>query len=202
MSVNISIAYHSGFGHTERQARAVAAGAESAGATVTLHDVTTLDDALWSTLADADAIIFGSPTYMGTASAAFQTFAEASSPIWADGGWRDKIAAGFTNSAGINGDKLNTLETMSLFAAQHGMTWVSLASPPAASSPPRAARTTSTAWPVSWALWPSRRRTQTLRTPPATPISALRSTWEPASPRSPCRSSGAEQFSRVPDGRP
>ena len=130
MSVKISIAYHSGFGHTERQARAVASGAESAGAYVTLHDITTLDDALWSTLADADAIIFGSPTYMGTASAAFQTFAEASGAVWAEAGWRDKLAAGFTNSAGLNGDKLNTLETMSLLAAQHGMTWVSLALPP------------------------------------------------------------------------
>ena len=67
---------------------------------------------------------------MGGTSATFQAFAEASSAIWADGGWRDKLAAGFTNSAGLNGDKLNTLTSMALFAAQHGMNWVTLALPP------------------------------------------------------------------------
>ena len=76
----IAIAYHSGYGHTARQARAVAAGADGvAGARVDLHDVATLDDGLWAALAGADAIIFGSPTYMGGPSAVFQAFAEASS---------------------------------------------------------------------------------------------------------------------------
>ena len=131
MTVSIAIAFHSAYGHTERQARAVAAGVDAAPeAKASLLDVSTLDDALWACLADADAIIFGTPTYMGTSSAVFQTFAEASSTIWAEGGWRDKLAAGFTNSAGINGDKLNTLATLSLFAAQHGTTWISLALPP------------------------------------------------------------------------
>lgn len=130
MSVSIAVVFHSGYGHTARQARAVATGAESAGADVSLHDVALLDDSLWTSLDAADAIIFGSPTYMGTASATFQAFAEATSAIWAQGGWKDKLAAGFTNSSGVNGDKLNTLGTMSLFAAQHGMTWVSLGLPP------------------------------------------------------------------------
>jgi len=39
---------------------------------------------------------------------------------------RDKIAAGFTNSASQSGDKLNTLQTLAVFAAQHGMIWVGL----------------------------------------------------------------------------
>lgn len=131
MSISIAIAYHSGFGHTERQAHAVAAGIESvAGATAWPCDVSTLDDALWTRLATCDGIVFGSPTYMGSTSAVFQAFAEATSGIWAEGGWRDKIAAGFTNSSGINGDKLNTLATLAIFAAQHGMTWVPLGLPP------------------------------------------------------------------------
>ena len=41
-------------------------------------------------------------------------------------GWQDKVAAGFTNSAGVNGDKLNALTSMAIFAAQHGMHWVNL----------------------------------------------------------------------------
>ena len=82
--ISVAIAYHSGYGHTARQAAAVAAGADSVPtARAVLLDVTTLDGALWATLDAAEAIIFGSPTYMGGTSATFQAFAEASSAIWA-----------------------------------------------------------------------------------------------------------------------
>lgn len=81
-------------------------------------------------LARADAIVFGTPTYMGGPSAVFQAFAEASSAVWAEQGWQGKVAAGFTNSAGVNGDKLNTLTSMAVLAAQHGMHWVNLGLPP------------------------------------------------------------------------
>ncbi|HCT77115.1 MAG TPA: NADPH-dependent FMN reductase [Micromonosporaceae bacterium] len=129
--ITVAIAYHSGYGHTARQAAAVAAGVESVpGVKADLRDVATLNAELWEALASAEAIIFGSPTYMGSQSSVFQAFAEASSQIWAESGWRDKIASGFTNSAGVNGDKLNTLVSMALFAAQHGMHWVTLGLPP------------------------------------------------------------------------
>ena len=96
--VSVVVAYHSGFGHTARQAAAVAAGVGTvAGAAAVLRDVATLDDELWRDLAAADAIVFGSPTYMGSPTAAFQVFAEASSKVWAELGWKDKVAAGFTN---------------------------------------------------------------------------------------------------------
>lgn len=125
--ISVVVAYHSGYGHTARQAAAVAAGVDSvAGARAVLKDVTTLDDELWAALDDADAVIFGSPTYMGSQSAVFQAFMEATSGIWAEGRWRDKLAAGFTNSASISGDKLATLTALAVFAAQHGMTWVPL----------------------------------------------------------------------------
>lgn len=130
-AVTVAIAFHSGYGHTARQAAAVGTGVESVdGARADLRDVSTLDDQLWDALAAADAIIFGSPTYMGSASAVFRTFAEASVKVWAQLGWRDKLAAGFTNSAGLNGDKLNTLTSMVVLAAQHGMHWVTLGLPP------------------------------------------------------------------------
>jgi multimeric flavodoxin WrbA len=45
--------------------------------------------------------------------------------------WKDKIAAGFTNSGSRSGDKLATLIQLVLFAAQHGMHWVNLGLPPA-----------------------------------------------------------------------
>jgi multimeric flavodoxin WrbA len=41
--------------------------------------------------------------------------------------WKNKIAAGFTNSGNMAGDKLHTLVDIALFAAQHGMIWVGLA---------------------------------------------------------------------------
>lgn len=130
--VAVVIAYTSGYGHTARQAAAVAAGVEQVpGARADLRDVSVLDDpGLWEALAGADAIVFGSPTYMGSQSAVFQAFAEASAKVWATMGWRDKLSAGFTNSAGLNGDKLNTLISMTVLAAQHGMHWVGLGLPP------------------------------------------------------------------------
>lgn len=127
-SVLIAVVYHSGFGHTRRQAQAVAAGAgRVAGTAVQLLDVETLDASGWEILDAAQAIIFGAPTYMGSPSARFKAFAEASSAAWADNlRWKDKIAAGFTNSQNISGDKLNTLLSFAVLAGQHGMHWVSL----------------------------------------------------------------------------
>jgi len=127
-SVQIAIAYHSGYGHTARQAEAVAAGVrEVEGADVDLLAVDELTDALWSSLDAADAIIFGAPTYLGSPSAHFKLFAEGTSPIFPRLGWKDKIAAGFTNSSCMSGDKLNSLIDFVILAAQHGMIWVGLA---------------------------------------------------------------------------
>ncbi|GIG68269.1 flavodoxin family protein [Phytomonospora endophytica] len=126
-TIRVAIAYHSAAGHTHRLAEHVRDGALTVpGTEARLVPVETLDDGLWDTLASADAIIFGSPTYMGAASATFQAFAEASSAVWAVRGWQDKLAAGFTASGGMSGDKLNTLQQMTILAAQHGMNWVNL----------------------------------------------------------------------------
>jgi NAD(P)H dehydrogenase (quinone) len=125
----IAIAYHSGFGHTAKQAEAVAAGASSVpGAVAELVPLEEeLTEDVWERLAAADAIIFGAPTYMGSPSAVFKKFAEESVRAWADNlAWRDKIAAGFTNSKAMSGDKLNSLVDLAVFAAQHGMIWVGL----------------------------------------------------------------------------
>ena len=123
----VAIVYHSGYGHTERQAQAVADGARSVdGTAVHLLRVDDLQDP-WRLLEGADAIIFGAPTYMGSASAGFKAFMEATSPAaYAKALWKDKIAAGFTNSASRSGDKVSTLQQLAIFAAQHGMHWVNL----------------------------------------------------------------------------
>jgi multimeric flavodoxin WrbA len=130
--IRLAVVYHSGYGHTARQAQAVARGADAAGdVDVTL--VPTDDvERHWDLLAQADAIVFGAPTYMGSASAQFKVFMDATSrTVFAAGGlWRDKVAAGFTNSAARSGDKLATLQQLVIFAAQHGMHWVNLGLPP------------------------------------------------------------------------
>ncbi|KAA6213746.1 flavodoxin family protein [Streptomyces albofaciens JCM 4342] len=122
----VAIAYHSGFGHTAVLAEAVRDGAAEAGATVHLVKVDEITEEQWELLDAADAIVFGSPTYMGTASGAFHVFAEATSKRWATRAWQDKLAAGFTNSGSKSGDKLHTLQFFTVLAAQHGMHWVNL----------------------------------------------------------------------------
>ena len=128
----IAIAYHSGYGHTRRQAEAVKAGVEEVDGIKAL--LVNVEDAErhWLDFQAADAIVFGTPTYVGAASAAFKTFQEATSrAVMAKGYlWKDKIAAGFTNSGTMSGDKLATLVQLALFAAQHGMHWVGLDLPP------------------------------------------------------------------------
>ena len=95
---SLAVAYHSGFGHTATLAEAVAAGAREAGARVSMIAVDTMTDADWDTLDVADGIVFGSATYMGNVSAGFQAFAERTGRRCQEGTWRDKVAAGFTNS--------------------------------------------------------------------------------------------------------
>lgn len=125
-NVTIAIVYHSGYGHTEVLARSVAEGVgKTSGATAQLIRVEDVD-AHWDTLKAADAIVFGSPTYMGSVSAPFKEFMDKSSKPWFGQEWKDKIAAGFTNSGSWSGDKLNTLVQMAVFAAQHSMIWVGL----------------------------------------------------------------------------
>lgn len=123
----ISIVYDSGYGHTAKLAQSIAVGVgEVAGAKSQLIAVSE-SPIPWETLEASDAIIFGSPTYNGTVSARFKQFMEDSTrTAWMPQKWRNKLAAGFTNSGAMHGDKLSSLVTLSLFAAQHGMLWVGL----------------------------------------------------------------------------
>jgi multimeric flavodoxin WrbA len=122
--IQVAVVYHSGYGHTAKVAEAVAEGAASLGNVKSVLVSVDQIDQYWDTLNGVDAIIFGSPTYMGTVSAPFKTFMDASSKAWHERRWADKVAAGFTNSASHSGDKVNTLQSLALFTAQHGMIWV------------------------------------------------------------------------------
>ena len=118
----IVIVYHSGYGHTRKVAEAVAQG--SGGELLAIDAEGNLPQAGWERLQAARTIVFGSPTYMGGASWQFKKFADASSKPWFTQSWKDKIAAGFTNSATMNGDKFSTLHYFMTLAMQHSMLWV------------------------------------------------------------------------------
>jgi len=131
----VAIVYHSGFGHTKIQAEAVHRGAASAkGIEARLYTteeaVAKLDE-----LDQADAIIFGSPTYMGNMSAEMKKFIEAAAKKWFTQSWRDKVAGAFTNSSSFSGDKLNTLIGLVINAMQHGMIYVGTGMMPSANHP-------------------------------------------------------------------
>jgi multimeric flavodoxin WrbA len=118
----IAVVFHSGYGHTQRMAQAVAQGAEAE--LLAIDADGNLPDSAWTSLNEADAIIMGSPTYMGSVSWQFKKFADASSKAWFTQQWKDKLFAGFTNSATMNGDKHSTLHYLFTLAMQHGGLWV------------------------------------------------------------------------------
>jgi len=135
----VSIVYHTNTGHTGALAEAVARGVSVVeGADARLLPILPdhvvhgrfRNEALMNTLDESDAIIFGAPTFICSISAVFKTFMEAAFPHWFEQRWKDKIAAGFTNSASQSGDKLLSLIQLAVFASQLSMIWVPVGDPP------------------------------------------------------------------------
>lgn len=123
-TVRVAVVYHGGK-YTAQQAAAVAQGVRNAGGIATvLTTAQVMQD--WQVLAEADALVFGSPTYFGGVSAEFKRFIDSTERIYLERTWRDKLAAGFTSSASPAGDKLATLQQLLTFALQQGMIWVGL----------------------------------------------------------------------------
>ena len=128
---HIAIVYFSQDGTTALLAEAIAHGATQAGAQSELLRIEESqftgsrwkDDTVLDRLAQADAIVFGAPTFMGGVAAPFKAFADATSQVWFHRGWVGKLAGGFTISGSASGDKLHSLAYLSIFAAQHGMLW-------------------------------------------------------------------------------
>jgi len=123
----LCVVYHSAYGHTARVAQAIIDGAnEIPRIDATLMSVEQIHHGEWELLDQADTLVFGSPTYMGSVSGPFKHFMDATSSRWLSRAWSGKLAAGFANSGGLSGDKLSVLQQMCLFAMQHGMVWSGL----------------------------------------------------------------------------
>ncbi len=135
----VSVIYFSGSGHTTKMAEAVHKGAASvADVKTNLISINGDDivkgrytnDAVFAQLDASDAIIFGSPTYMGGPAAQFKAFADATAGKWFASAWRDKIASGFSVSNSPSGDKFSTLQYFHTLAMQHSMIWIGLGEMP------------------------------------------------------------------------
>ncbi|MDX3775645.1 flavodoxin family protein [Chromatiaceae bacterium AAb-1] len=133
--VKVAVIFHSATGTTKQLAEAIAAGASSVPGVEAIKAEILGSDiiegrfknlALLEQLKDVDAMVFGSPTFMGCVSAQFKAFADATGDLWAEKLWADKVAAGFTIGSNLSGDQLNTIQYMQIFANQHGMLWASL----------------------------------------------------------------------------
>ncbi|TYK67306.1 flavodoxin family protein [Colwellia echini] len=136
---SIAVVYHSASGVTHSLANAIQQGASTIynaqGAVEVnayriqpehIHQGRFIAQDMLDNISKADAIIFGSPTYMGSISAQFKAFVDASSEIWFSGGWTNKIAAAFTVGSYYSGDQLSTIQYLQTLAGQHGMLWAGL----------------------------------------------------------------------------
>jgi multimeric flavodoxin WrbA len=121
--MSIGIIYHSGFGHTQIVAQNIRDGALAISSDISLFTVQQAMQQM-ENLHTMQTLIFGCPTYMGSVSAQFKEFMEATGAFWYAQKWKNKFAAGFTNSSTVNGDKLSTLQQLAIFAAQHSMLWI------------------------------------------------------------------------------
>lgn len=118
----ISIIYD-GNKHVGKAAQLLAEVFQNAGVAVTTQEISNLD---YESLSTTDTMVFGSASSFGTVSADFKAFMESTEEFWYQQPWKNKFAAAFTVSLCNSADKLNTLQTLSLFGAYHGMQWISL----------------------------------------------------------------------------
>jgi NAD(P)H dehydrogenase (quinone) len=143
MSVQVQVIFYSTYGHVYRLAEAVAEGArEVNGARVQVFQVAeTLSDEILQkmgavearqafahvpvadpkSLAEADAIILGTPTRYGSATAQMQAFLDATGGQWVSGALIGKVGSAFTSTASQHGGQETTLLTLSTFFFHQGM---------------------------------------------------------------------------------
>jgi NAD(P)H dehydrogenase (quinone) len=133
MMITVAIVYFSGSGNTHLMAEAIASGASLVPQTtvemlrITGEQIVNgrwQDSTIIEKLNQSDAIVFGSPTYMGGVAAQFKAFIDAASEVWLTQKWKDKLAGAFTHSSSPSGDKQGTLLYLAINASQHSMIWV------------------------------------------------------------------------------
>ena len=146
--MKVKLVFYSMYGHIYKMAEAVAEGArEVEGAEVELLQVPELipDEVLEksgakkarqafahipiakpSDLADADAIIFGTPTRFGNMCAQMRNFLDQTGGLWANNALVGKVGSVFTSSATQHGGQETTIISSYITLLHHGMIIVGL----------------------------------------------------------------------------
>jgi NAD(P)H dehydrogenase (quinone) len=139
----IQVVFYSTYGHIHKMAEAVAEGARAIeGTEVALLQVPELmpDDVLLlsgardtraafaavpyavpAKLAEADAIIFGTPTRFGNMCAQMRNFLDQTGPLWMNGGLIGKVGSVFTSAASQHGGVETTITGFHTTLLHHGM---------------------------------------------------------------------------------
>jgi NAD(P)H dehydrogenase (quinone) len=143
MSVKVQVIFYSMYGHVYRMAQAVVEGAKQVpGAEVSLYQVQELmpDDILEKygakaaktafakipvatvdQLADANAIIFGTPTRFGNMAAQMRNFLDQTGVLWTKGSLIGKVGSVFASTASQHGGQETTLTSFHTTLLHHGM---------------------------------------------------------------------------------
>ena len=143
MPTNVQIIFYSTYGHVYRLAEAIAEGAREVPDTqVAVFQVAeTLSSEILGKmgaveakkafaqvpiadpkrLAEADAIVLGSPTRYGSKTAQMQAFIDATGSLWGAGALIGKVGSAFTSTASHHGGQETTLVSMSTFFFHQGM---------------------------------------------------------------------------------
>jgi NAD(P)H:quinone oxidoreductase type IV len=148
MAAKIQVIFYSMYGHIYAMAEAVAAGArEVGGGEVSLWQVPELvpDEILEKSgaavaraafahvpvakptqLAEADAIIFGTPTRFGNMAAQMRNFLDQTGGLWSNGSLVGKVGSVFTSTGSQHGGQETTLVSVDFTLLHHGMIVVGL----------------------------------------------------------------------------
>ncbi len=143
MKVKVNIVFYSMYGHIYSLAEAVAAGArEISGTEVELYQVPELvpEEALEKSgakkaraafahipiavpekLAEADAIIFGTPTRFGNMCAQMRNFLDGTGQLWMKGALIGKVGSVFASTASQHGGQETTITSFHSTLLHHGM---------------------------------------------------------------------------------
>jgi NAD(P)H dehydrogenase (quinone) len=143
MPTKVQIIFYSTYGHVWKLAEAIAEGARQVPDTqVQVFQVAeTLSNEILgkmgaveakkafahvpiadpAALADADAVVLGSPTRYGSAAAQMRAFLDATGGHWVKGSLIGKVGSGFTSTASQHGGQETTLLTLSTFFFHQGM---------------------------------------------------------------------------------
>jgi NAD(P)H dehydrogenase (quinone) len=141
----VLVLYYSAYGHIETMAYAIAEGAKSAGADVTVKRVPELVSeevakasyykldqkapiATVDELADYDAIIVGAGTRYGTVASQMRNFWDQTGALWFAGKLVGKVGSMFTSSATQHGGQETTILGFIPTFLHHGMAYVGLPS--------------------------------------------------------------------------